>query len=625
MLAGNRFKIYCQSFHQISMMEQDCPQEKRSEQGEEMTEESFLKDLYLFMKQRDTPIERIPHLGFKQIDMFLMYKTVKELGGYQQVTAQQLWKKVYNILGGNPRSTSAATCTRRHYEKLLLPFECHQNGYRDDIVFRTPRSQKRFHPSSYSDYSEHEYPRNGKRADFRHLPAFPQPSPSPLFTEHQRQIFSMPLNVAPYFPHGSTSLPNYMALRESAVPHLSLSPSQDLPRPPPSYLGTPSVEVQSCKQPLDRLRHLAKEYKSSAGWEEPLNLSRKENRLDTLSDTPSSFSPPSKKPKFLNEASPLYPPRGLTSEEGAEKGETEDKTSLGEGGAGSVQAGPSPVSADIIDLTSSSTANPVPRRASPPSVNLFNRRMNYSEALAMKAREREPHADWLKEESSGAPKLGIVNRSNPFGPPPVDPNGNMEIQIPLKLLQELIRRGLLSNPAFMASSHASQLPTKAEAQPEHKFHVRSRSETSESSTTGEEPTNLSLKSPLRNLSDATPPENGMKKFRLFGGNGIPAESKLQMINSFHVNSSDVPRPFQPKQGQASKHQESMIPRLPSYSEDSPLSLTMKPGRKSEKVMGTSNGVAKEISTSPPSIQVTSENLKLLLASLPYRLERGQTF
>ncbi|KAK2872421.1 hypothetical protein Q8A67_022318 [Cirrhinus molitorella] len=604
------------------MMEQDGPHEKRSEQGEEMTEESFLKDLYLFMKQRDTPIERIPHLGFKQIDMFLMYKTVKELGGYQQVTAQQLWKKVYNILGGNPRSTSAATCTRRHYEKLLLSFECHQNGYRDDIVFRTPRAQKRFHPNSYGDY-EHEYPRNGKRADFRHLPAFPQPSPN-MFAEHQRPIFSMPLNVASYFPHGSTSLPNYMALRESTMPHLSLSPSQDLPRPPSSYLPTSSVEVQSCKQPLDMLRHLAKEYKSSAGWEEPLNLSRKENKLETLSDTPSSFSTPSKIPKFLNEASSLYPPRGLPTEEGAEKGETEDKPNSGEGGTGSVRGGLSPVAADIIDLTSSSTANPVPRRASPPSVNLFNRRLNYSEAFAMKARERELHADWLKEESSGAPppKLGILNRGHPFGHPPGDPNGNMEFQIPLKLLQELIRRGLISNPAFMANSPASQVPTKAEAQPEHKFHMRSRSETSESSSMGEEPTNLSLK---RNLSDSTSPENGMKKFRLFGGNGIPAKSKLQMINSFHVNSPDVARSSQPEQAQAPKNQESMIPRLRSYSEDTPLSLTMKPGRKSEKVMGTSNGMAKEISTSPPLMQVTSDNLKLLLASLPYRFERGQTF
>uniref|UniRef100_A0A671MPZ1 Uncharacterized LOC107665214 n=1 Tax=Sinocyclocheilus anshuiensis TaxID=1608454 RepID=A0A671MPZ1_9TELE len=615
-------------------MEQDGPQENRSEQGEEMTEESFLKDLYLFMKQRDTPIERIPHLGFKQIDMFLMYKTVKELGGYQQVTAQQLWKKVYNILGGNPRSTSAATCTRRHYEKLLLPFECHQSGYRDDIVFRTPRSQKRFHPSNYSDF-EHDYPGNGKRADFQHLPTFPRHSAN-MFTEHQRQIFNMPLNVAPYFPHGSTSLPNYMTLQESALPHLSHSPSQDLPRPPALYLSTSSVEVQGCKQPLDMLRHLAKEYTSSAGWEEPLNLSRKENRLETLSDTPSSFSPPSKKPKFLNEASPLYPPRGLTSEEGAEKGETADKTSSGEGGAGSVRVGPSPVTADIIDLTTSSTANPVPRRASPPSVNLFNRRLNYSEAFAMKARERDLHTDWLKEESSGAPtpKLGILNRSNPLGHPPVDPNSNMEIQIPLKLLHELIRRGLLFNPTFAANSPASQDPAKAEAQPENEFHVRSRSETSESFTTGEEPTNLSLKSPFRNLSDSNPQENGMRKLRLFGGNGIPAESNLQMINSLHVNSSvklslesDAPRSSQPKQAQppTTKNQESRNPRPPRYSEYGPLSLTMKPGRKSEKVMGTSNSVAKEISTSSPLIKVTSDNLKLLLANLSYRLERGQTF
>lgn len=29
----------------------------------------------------------------------------------------RLWKVVYNELGGCPGSTSAATCTRRHYER----------------------------------------------------------------------------------------------------------------------------------------------------------------------------------------------------------------------------------------------------------------------------------------------------------------------------------------------------------------------------------------------------------------------------------------------------------------------------------------------------------------------------
>ncbi|XP_034548106.1 AT-rich interactive domain-containing protein 5A isoform X2 [Notolabrus celidotus] len=48
-----------------------------------------------------------------------------------QVTARRLWKKVYDELGGSPGSTSAATCTRRHYEKLVLPFERHIKGEED--------------------------------------------------------------------------------------------------------------------------------------------------------------------------------------------------------------------------------------------------------------------------------------------------------------------------------------------------------------------------------------------------------------------------------------------------------------------------------------------------------------
>lgn len=34
-----------------------------------------------------------------------------------QITVRRQWKHVYDELGGNPSSTSAATCTRRHYER----------------------------------------------------------------------------------------------------------------------------------------------------------------------------------------------------------------------------------------------------------------------------------------------------------------------------------------------------------------------------------------------------------------------------------------------------------------------------------------------------------------------------
>uniref|UniRef100_A0A2K5I2N9 ARID domain-containing protein n=1 Tax=Colobus angolensis palliatus TaxID=336983 RepID=A0A2K5I2N9_COLAP len=80
-------------------------------------EQAFLVALYKYMKERKTPIERIPYLGFKQINLWTMFQAAQKLGGYETITARRQWKHIYDELGGNPGSTSAATCTRRHYER----------------------------------------------------------------------------------------------------------------------------------------------------------------------------------------------------------------------------------------------------------------------------------------------------------------------------------------------------------------------------------------------------------------------------------------------------------------------------------------------------------------------------
>ncbi|MBN3320598.1 ARI5B protein, partial [Atractosteus spatula] len=95
-------------------------------------EQHFLDQLYLFMERRGSPICKVPNLGFKKIDLFLLFTVVKKMGGYETVTAQRLWKQVYNELGGSPGSTSAATCTRRHYERLILPYARHLKGEDDE-------------------------------------------------------------------------------------------------------------------------------------------------------------------------------------------------------------------------------------------------------------------------------------------------------------------------------------------------------------------------------------------------------------------------------------------------------------------------------------------------------------
>ncbi|KAG7463112.1 hypothetical protein MATL_G00191930 [Megalops atlanticus] len=94
-------------------------------------EQAFLVALYKYMKERNTPIERIPYLGFKQINLWTMFQAAQKLGGYDLITARRQWKSVYDELGGNPGSTSAATCTRRHYERLILPYERFIRGEED--------------------------------------------------------------------------------------------------------------------------------------------------------------------------------------------------------------------------------------------------------------------------------------------------------------------------------------------------------------------------------------------------------------------------------------------------------------------------------------------------------------
>ncbi|ELU13731.1 hypothetical protein CAPTEDRAFT_220448 [Capitella teleta] len=93
-------------------------------------EREFLEKLFAFMRNYHRPIERLPTLGFKEVDLYLFYGYAQRFGGYEQVTQNRQWKQIYDMLGGNPNNTSAATCTRRIYEKLLLPFERFTSGVR---------------------------------------------------------------------------------------------------------------------------------------------------------------------------------------------------------------------------------------------------------------------------------------------------------------------------------------------------------------------------------------------------------------------------------------------------------------------------------------------------------------
>ena len=59
-------------------------------------------------------------IHYVSVDLHAFFEKVVKLGGYDGCVHGKAWKSIYDELGGNPQNTSAATCTRRHYERYFL-------------------------------------------------------------------------------------------------------------------------------------------------------------------------------------------------------------------------------------------------------------------------------------------------------------------------------------------------------------------------------------------------------------------------------------------------------------------------------------------------------------------------
>lgn len=109
-----------------------------------------------------------------------------------------------------------------------------------------------------------------------------------------------------FYPQNYAVLPTHFPITAPVLPPLSPPAHQ----PKFSFESYSLNPTEGVKEPLEHLRYLAEQYKTTSGLSEPLNLSVRAPRQQTTSNPTSSFSaPPSIKiPKFLNKPSPLYLP-----------------------------------------------------------------------------------------------------------------------------------------------------------------------------------------------------------------------------------------------------------------------------------------------------------------------------
>ncbi|XP_071337235.1 AT-rich interactive domain-containing protein 4B isoform X2 [Trachinotus anak] len=105
--------------------EEDASGEEEEEEVEPFPEEreNFLQQLYKFMEDRGTPINKRPVLGYRNLNLFKLYRLVNKLGGFDNIESGSIWKQVYQDLGIPVLNSAAGYNVKCAYRKYLYGFE----------------------------------------------------------------------------------------------------------------------------------------------------------------------------------------------------------------------------------------------------------------------------------------------------------------------------------------------------------------------------------------------------------------------------------------------------------------------------------------------------------------------
>ncbi|XP_012824464.2 AT-rich interactive domain-containing protein 4A isoform X1 [Xenopus tropicalis] len=120
----------------------DSDQNKEEEVETEPEEEAdpaerdiFLQQLYKFMEDRGTPINKPPVLGYKDLNLFKLFRLVYQQGGCDNIESGAVWKQIYMDLGIPILNSAASYNVKTAYKKYLYGFEEYCRSA--NIQFRT--------------------------------------------------------------------------------------------------------------------------------------------------------------------------------------------------------------------------------------------------------------------------------------------------------------------------------------------------------------------------------------------------------------------------------------------------------------------------------------------------------
>jgi len=92
---------------------------------EEWERKKFMGELNKFMAEIGKPLSKIPIMGYKELDLFQLFREVVSFGGFNEVvknvgTWSKIWKRLSNF---DPSITDSSFRLKKNYERYLLEFE----------------------------------------------------------------------------------------------------------------------------------------------------------------------------------------------------------------------------------------------------------------------------------------------------------------------------------------------------------------------------------------------------------------------------------------------------------------------------------------------------------------------
>ncbi|XP_062863255.1 AT-rich interactive domain-containing protein 4A [Trichomycterus rosablanca] len=103
--------------------EKDPEPEEPDDEPDPEERDHFLQQLYKFMEDRGTPINKPPVLGYKDLNLFKLFRLVYQQGGCDSIESGSVWKQVYMDLGIPVLNSAASYNVKTAYKKYLYGFE----------------------------------------------------------------------------------------------------------------------------------------------------------------------------------------------------------------------------------------------------------------------------------------------------------------------------------------------------------------------------------------------------------------------------------------------------------------------------------------------------------------------